>query len=143
MKKLLPSLTSLSLVSVISLQATLAFADLSVNRLLASQCAQCHGTNGYSRSEFDGIAGEEAKDMYEDLTDMKEEDRPEGIMDLQALGYSDEQIQRIAAYYASLPEDNPTSPEDEPENESGEEDEQEQGYNDVHGTIDPTLHLTV
>jgi sulfide dehydrogenase cytochrome subunit len=105
MKKLLPSLTGLSLFFVISLQSIIATADPAVNRLLASQCAQCHGTNGYSSSEFDSIAGEDAKDMYEDLTDMKEEDGPENIMDHQALGYSDEQIRRIAAYYAGLPED--------------------------------------
>jgi cytochrome c553 len=125
MKKLLPSLTGLSLLSAISLHATVVTADSAVNRLLASQCAQCHGTNGYSRSEFDAIAGEEVKDMYEDLTDMKEEDSPENIMDHQALGYTDEQILRIAAYYASLPEDDPFSPDDESENDFEEVDQQE------------------
>ena len=125
MKKLLPSLTGLSLFFVISLQSSIATADPAVNRLLASQCAQCHGTNGYSSSEFDSIAGEEAKDMYEDLTDMKEEDRPENIMDHQALGYSDEQIQRIAAYYAGLPEDDGNSDNDESEDEVEAEDESE------------------
>lgn len=81
--------------------------DETVNRLLASQCAQCHGTNGYARGDFEDIAGEEAGDLFEDLSDMKGEDRPENIMDHQALGYSDEQIRRIARYYASLPEDDP------------------------------------
>ena len=109
MKKLLPSVFGLFLLSVLALQASIATADPAVNRLLASQCAQCHGTNGYSRSEFDGIAGEEARDLVEDLTDMKEEDRPENIMDHQALGYSDEQILRIAAYYASLSDDDPNA----------------------------------
>jgi sulfide dehydrogenase cytochrome subunit len=81
--------------------------DETVNRLLASQCAQCHGTNGYARGDFEDIAGEEAGDLFEDLADMKGEDRPENIMDHQALGYSDQQIMRIARYYASLPEDDP------------------------------------
>ena len=78
--------------------------DMTVNRLLASQCAQCHGTNGYAIGDFDEIAGEEARDMTDDLLDMKREDRPENIMDHQALGYTDEQIRRIASYYATLPE---------------------------------------
>ena len=43
--------------------------DPSVDRLLASHCAQCHGTNGYAVGEFESIAGEEAKDLYEDLAD--------------------------------------------------------------------------
>ena len=81
--------------------------DTDVNRLLASQCAQCHGTNGYSQNDIEGIAGEDAKDMFEDLTDMKGEDQPENIMDHQALGYTDDQIRRIASYYATLPEDQP------------------------------------
>ena len=108
MKKLLPSLAGFSFLLPLLLPATVISADdPAVNRLLASQCAQCHGTNGYSRNGIEGIAGEEAKDMYEDLTDMKGEDKPENIMDHQALGYSDQQIRRIARYYASLPEDDP------------------------------------
>jgi sulfide dehydrogenase cytochrome subunit len=79
--------------------------DPTVNRLLASQCAQCHGTNGYAVGDFENLAGEEAGDLVEDLADMKREDRPENIMDHQALGYTDAQIRRIAAFYATLPED--------------------------------------
>jgi sulfide dehydrogenase cytochrome subunit len=78
--------------------------DPTVNRLLASQCAQCHGTNGYAVGDFEDLAGEEAGDLVEDLTDMKREDRAEDIMDHQALGYTDAQIRRIAAFYATLPE---------------------------------------
>jgi sulfide dehydrogenase cytochrome subunit len=79
--------------------------DPTINRLLASQCAQCHGTNGYSVGGIDELAGEDFKDLYEDLADMQGEDRPEDIMDHQALGYSDDQIRRIARYYAGLPEE--------------------------------------
>lgn len=98
----IPSL--ITFVSVLSSGPLLA-EDQTVNRLLASQCAQCHGTNGYALGDIDELAGEEAKDLFEDLQDMKGEDRPEGIMDHQALGYSDDQIRRIANYYAGLPED--------------------------------------
>ena len=76
--------------------------DLDVNRLLASQCAQCHGTDGYARGDMDGLAGDE--DLAEDLLDMKGEDKAEDIMDHQALGYTNDQIRRIASYYAGLPE---------------------------------------
>jgi sulfide dehydrogenase cytochrome subunit len=100
------SVTGASLLLILPLYAipaaTLA-EDADVNRLLASQCAQCHGTNGYARGDMDGLAGDE--DLAEDLLDMKGEDRPEDIMDHQALGYTNDQIRRIASYYAGLPED--------------------------------------
>lgn len=67
-------------------------------RLLASQCAQCHGTNGAGPG-FEEIAG---KDIFNDLLDMKY--RPvEGIMDRQARGYTDEQLRLIADYLSTLP----------------------------------------
>ena len=76
--------------------------DVTVNRLLASQCAQCHGTNGYAVGEMDGLDDESTKDLYEDLMDMRSEDSPENIMDHQALGYTPDQIRRIASYYGLL-----------------------------------------
>ena len=104
--------------------------DPTVNRLLASQCAQCHGTNGYAMGDIESLAGEEAKDLYEDLVDMKGEDRPEDIMDHQALGYSNQQIRRIAQFYAALPEDGPSgegeSDEDESNEDKSDEDESEE-----------------
>jgi sulfide dehydrogenase cytochrome subunit len=109
-----------------SVQAPAVADDRTINRLLASQCAQCHGTNGYARGDFDSLAGEEVKDMYEDLTDMKEEDQPENIMDHQALGYTNYQIQRIARFYAGKPEDPPQEVEEENEVEDEEEIEEDE-----------------
>ncbi|MDD2791159.1 MAG: hypothetical protein PHU40_10900 [Sulfurimonas sp.] len=50
-------------------------------RLLGSQCAQCHGTNGISTNDWDSIAGED-EFVSEDFSD-------EAIMHAQALGYTD------------------------------------------------------
>ncbi|MET0047457.1 MAG: hypothetical protein ABW066_06715 [Sedimenticola sp.] len=104
---------------MVSTQVAMA-EDFTINRLLASQCAQCHGTWGYSVGDIDELAGESAKDLYEDLIDMRLEDQPEDIMDHQALGYTDEQIRRIAAYYATIPE---SKREDKEEEEHDEEDD--------------------
>ena len=73
--------------------------DMTINRLLASQCAQCHGTNGHAVGEMERLSDESYADLFEDLMDMRPEDRPEDIMDHQTLGYTDDQIRRIAAYY--------------------------------------------
>lgn len=116
-KKISRSIGALLILALLGQALPSLAEDMTVNRLLASQCAQCHGTNGYAIGDFDEIAGEEARDMRDDLLDMKGEDRPENIMDHQALGYTDEQIRRIASYYATLPE--------KPEGEDGADDDRE------------------
>ena len=73
-------------------------ASAEPGRLLASQCAQCHGTNGAGPG-FDEIAG---KGSLHDLIEMKY--RPiEGIMDRQARGYTDDQLRLISDYLSTLP----------------------------------------
>lgn len=92
-------------VSSLIFSSPFAYAeDVTINRLLASQCAQCHGTFGQSVGDIDGLNGESYKDLVEDLMDMRNEDWPEDIMEHQAFGYTEEQIRRIARYYASIPE---------------------------------------
>jgi cytochrome c553 len=70
-------------------------------RLLANQCAQCHGTDGRSKSSLPSLAGRPESDLYGDLIDRKY--RPiEGIMDRQARGYTDEQLCSIAKYLSGI-----------------------------------------
>lgn len=76
--------------------------DMSINRLLAAQCAQCHGTDGHAVGDMDSLHDESPKDLFEDLMDMRSEDRPENIMDHQAMGYTEDQIRRIAAYFGTV-----------------------------------------
>lgn len=70
---------------------------VNAGRLLGSQCAQCHGTNGISVNSWDSIAGESnlADEIYED-------DEP--IMMAQAHGYTDEEIILIGEWLKTLKE---------------------------------------
>jgi cytochrome c553 len=77
--------------------------DPDIDRLLASQCAQCHGTNGNAVGDIDSLAGEDFNELVDEMLEMKADDDLDDIMHRQARGYSDEQIRRIAAYFASLP----------------------------------------
>jgi len=97
--------------------------DVTVNRLLASQCAQCHGTNGHAVGDMDGLDDESFKDLLEDLMDMRGEDRPDDIMDHQALGYTDDQIRRIASFYALISGKSEGTGESEHEEENEKEHE--------------------
>lgn len=72
-------------------------------QLLASQCAQCHGTNGAGPG-FDNIAGKSADDLYGDLIEMKYHTQIESIMDRQARGYTDAQLYELSSYLATLPQ---------------------------------------
>jgi cytochrome c553 len=85
----------------IALLIAAASAQAEPGRLLASQCAQCHGTNGAGPG-FDEIAGKSARELYNELREMKY--RPiEGIMDRQARGYTDAQLDLISNYLSTLP----------------------------------------
>jgi len=68
-------------------------------RLLGSQCAQCHGTNGISVNEWDSIAGEDnlPDEIYQD-------DEP--IMNAQAHGYTKEEIILIGNWLKTLQKNN-------------------------------------
>ena len=71
-------------------------------RLLASQCAQCHGTEGQSVGDIDSLRGESAGELYNEMLEMKYDNKPSDIMHSQAKGYTDTQIRLIADYYAGL-----------------------------------------
>jgi cytochrome subunit of sulfide dehydrogenase len=89
-----------------SLAATTVSAAPPAGQLLASQCAQCHGTNGAGPG-FDKIAGKSADDLYGDLIEMKYSTQIESIMDRQARGYTDAQLYELSNYLATLPSSEP------------------------------------
>lgn len=77
-------------------------ADPHLARSLAATCANCHGTNGKAV----GGAGIEALDgvprdkILQKLADFRSGDKPATIMHQIAKGYSDEQLELIAGYFA-------------------------------------------
>lgn len=77
-------------------------AQSPAGRLLASQCAQCHGTNGRAVGDMESLAGESARELYGEMLEMKNSNDASDIMHRQAKGYSDAQLWLIAQYYATL-----------------------------------------
>jgi cytochrome c553 len=72
-------------------------------RLLASNCFQCHGTDGRGDGTFERLAGKSASDIYGDLREMKAENKRGEIMTIHALGYTDAQLRAIADYFSKQP----------------------------------------
>lgn len=83
------------------LAATNGSTDPPPGQLLASQCFQCHGTDGRAVSGFESIAGKSADSMYQSLLEMSQR-RPENIMDLQARAFTPAQLRLIAGYLSTL-----------------------------------------
>lgn len=75
-------------------------------RLLASNCFQCHGTNG--SGGFERLAGMSSREIVSELREMSSETNPD-IMEVHARGYTDAQLQLIGNYFASLKSTTSTS----------------------------------
>ncbi|MCE1171879.1 c-type cytochrome [Azovibrio restrictus] len=83
--------------------ASAAAADPHLGRNLAATCANCHGTNGKAvpGSGMDALAGMEKEKLLQKLKDFKSGVKPATIMHQISKGYTDEQMDLIAAYYAA------------------------------------------
>jgi cytochrome subunit of sulfide dehydrogenase len=64
-------------------------------RLLASNCFQCHGTNGRGPG-FDTVGGKSAAELYEKLKSFQSGKEGDGIMVNHARGFTDAQIRQLA-----------------------------------------------
>lgn len=72
---------------------------------LAATCANCHGTGGRAApgSAVPGLAGMPREHMAAQLKAFKAGSRPATIMHQLAKGYSDQQIEQLAAWFAAQP----------------------------------------
>lgn len=87
--------------------ASTAFAgDASAGKTKAAICASCHGADGIAIApSYPNLAGQNEAYLVSALKAYKEKKRNGGlaaIMQMQAAGLSDEDIDNIAAYYSSL-----------------------------------------
>jgi cytochrome subunit of sulfide dehydrogenase len=85
--------------TILLLAATAAGAQATANtgRLLASNCFQCHGTNGKGPG-FDQIAGKSANEIYQEMKEFQSGKEGRGIMAKHSLGYTDAQLRDLATY---------------------------------------------
>jgi cytochrome subunit of sulfide dehydrogenase len=72
-------------------------------RSLAATCANCHGTNGKAQdgSAVVSLAGMPKDYIVKQMKDFQSGARPATIMHQLAKGYSNAQIEQIAAYFAA------------------------------------------
>lgn len=75
--------------------------DPNLARNLAATCANCHGTNGKSAGGMESLAGEPKEKLLQKLADFRSGDKPASIMHQITKGYTDAQLDLIAAYFAA------------------------------------------
>jgi cytochrome c553 len=70
-------------------------------RLLASNCFQCHGTNG--SGGFEKLLGETEAEIFDELLEYASgQEDADGIMAAHTRGYTEAQLRAIAKYLANL-----------------------------------------
>lgn len=75
---------------------------ISVSARLAATCAACHGTAGETKgSTLPRLAGQSQQALSANLQAFKTGKRSSTIMTQIAKGYTDEQIEQLAAYFAA------------------------------------------
>lgn len=84
------------------LLAPASSVDIGDGATLALRCTPCHGPTGISYANSPNLAGQYAVTIYKQLRDYKAGARANAIMTPMAQSLSDEEMRRIAAYYASV-----------------------------------------
>ena len=87
--------------SIASLLANAQTIDRNTGRNIAANCANCHGTNGKSVGGMPSLAGQPAELISRQMRDFRDGRRPATIMHQLSKGYTDEQIEAVAAYFAA------------------------------------------
>jgi cytochrome c553 len=69
-------------------------------RDLAATCANCHGTAGRAQGAVPALAGQSKADLIQKMNDFRDGKRPATIMHQLAKGYTAEQIDALAGWFA-------------------------------------------
>ena len=82
---------------------TLANADEADSRgyMLASSCAACHGPDGQSPGAIPSLYGKDKEYVATALKEFKSGERSATVMNRLAKGYSDDEIDIIAGWFAA------------------------------------------
>ena len=91
----------LSLLLALPLTPSAQGADPNLGRNLAATCAGCHNVKGNAVTGMPSVAGQSKETLLRKLKDYKEGKQPATVMHQLAKGYTDGQLELIAAYYAA------------------------------------------
>jgi cytochrome c553 len=100
-QRFVPAAVAVVLATVNATLATGANPVSTTSRDLAANCANCHGTDGRSRGVIPSLAGQDKGTLVQQFKDFRDGKRPSTVMQQLAKGYTDAQIEAVAAYFAA------------------------------------------
>ena len=100
MKHFLQAAYCVAVFALAAAQSVQAQTAPPAGRLLASNCFQCHGTNGKGPG-FDKLSGVSASEIYKELKELASGKEGSGIMAKHAMGYTDTQLLALSSWLAT------------------------------------------
>jgi cytochrome c553 len=100
------------------------------SRLLAAQCAQCHGTDGRSRNGIESLAHEGSGEVIEEMLEMQNSAYTNDIMHQQARGYSQSEVRLLATWFDTQRSGTSGSSSDGSEDSSNDDDDVDDRWDD-------------
>lgn len=96
-----PSVIFIAAISVMPFATQAQAPDPDLGRNLAASCAMCHGTDGQSAGITESLAGRPKDQIVATVKLFREGKKPATIMNQISKGYTDAQIEVIAAFFAA------------------------------------------
>lgn len=91
-----------AVLSAVALTSTHAADAIPPGARLAASCTGCHGTNGSTQGNaLPPLASQAKEQLLTALKDFKSGKRPATIMTQLTKGYTDEQLEALASYFAA------------------------------------------
>jgi cytochrome c553 len=81
--------------------APLAVSAQDAGSHLAASCAMCHGTSGHSVGGNEPLAGMPKDELVRKFKEFRSGAKPATAMHQISKGYSDSEVEQIAAYFAA------------------------------------------
>lgn len=101
MKNPYPAALTLAATLMTTLSPLVRAGDPNTGRDLAATCTNCHGTNGRSRGGIESLAGVNKNVLLSKLHEFRSGAKPATIMHQISKGYTDEQLDLIAGWFAA------------------------------------------
>jgi len=96
-----PSLLFCAALAAAPVVANAQTPDPNLGRDLAASCAMCHGTDGHSAGITESLAGRPKDQIVNSVKLFREGKKPATIMNQISKGYTDAQVEAIAAFFAA------------------------------------------
>lgn len=79
-----------------------AAGDVAAGKVKSAGCAPCHGANGQGVPPNPALAGKSEAQLLQAMQDFKSGKRSNAVMKAMTAGLSEQDMENLAAYFASL-----------------------------------------